>query len=402
LRLKTLRVTSGVSLRRKHGLACYTFDMLIGIEASRANKPAKTGVEWYAWHLIQGLKQATIDDKNSWILYTNALLHGGLETLPENWFEVRAAWPFPYGWTQLRLAWEMYRRPVDVLFLPGSTMPRVVPKKTVVTLHDVGFHKLPHLYKKRQIHIHEAAVREAVKRAARIVTVSEFSGRELVDLYGIDPSRIAITPLGVDHTLYHPIDNAEAIETRLLRYRIARPFFMAIGRLESKKNIALLVRAFTEFKTRRGIGDPHKLILIGIPGFGYEEIRKAIDASSVKTDILELGYVPETDIPPLLNAAEALIHPSWYEGFGLPPVQAMAAGCPVISSTAASLPEVIGADNAIFFPPDQTERLVAAMERIASETGLKDTLRAAGQKRAAIYTWEETVKATLPVLTAWE
>lgn len=375
--------------------------MLIGIEASRANKKTKTGVEWYAWHVIQEMKKLTTGDGNSWILYTNEILHGGLEALPDNWFEVRARWPLPYGWTQVRLSWELRRRPVDVLFLPGSTMPRIVPKKTVVTIHDIGFHRLPKLYKKRQVHIHERAMREAAKRAARIVTVSEFSGRDIAEAYNIDPSRIAITPNGVDHDLYRPMTDAAAVEDRLRRYRIPKPFFICIGRLEAKKNIANLVNAFTLFKSRRGVGDPHKLVLVGVPGFGYDEIRKAIDNSSVKSDILELGYVPELDLPALLNAAEALIHPSWYEGFGIPPVMAMASGCAVLSSNASCLPEIIGSENALFFPPDQIEAMVQAMEKLASESGVKERLRTAGIAQAAKYTWENTAKLTLPVLTAW-
>jgi glycosyltransferase involved in cell wall biosynthesis len=375
--------------------------MLIGIEASRANKPVKTGVEWYAWHVIQELKKLTSDDGNSWILYANRILKGGLEALPPNWFEVRAKWPLQYGWTQLRLSWELWRRPVDVAFFPGTTLPRFTPKKTVVTVHDIGFHRIPKLYKKRQVRIHEIAMHEARKRAARIVTVSEFSGREIAEAYGIDPSRIAITPNGVDHALYRPIADIAAIDERLRRYRIGKPFFIAIGRLEAKKNIAALVRAFTHFKTRRGIGDPHRLVLVGVPGFGYEEIRKAIDDSTVKSDIMELGYVPELDMPYLLNAAEALIHPSWYEGFGIPPVMAMASGCAVLSSNAASLPEVVGPDAGLFFPPDETEPMVEAMSRIADERGLKERLRSAGVTRAATFTWENTAKLTLPVLSSW-
>lgn len=376
--------------------------MLIGIEASRANKPIKTGVEWYAWHLIQELKRLAPEDEHSWILYTNQALSGGLEALPSHWYEVRARWPFRFGWTQFRLSWEMMRRPTDVFFLPGSTMPRVTPQKTVVTLHDVGFHQLPQLYKRRQVHIHEAAVREAKRRAARIITVSEFTGRELVEVYGIDPARIAITPLGVDHATYRRIDDATAIQERLTRLQIVRPFFVAIGRLEAKKNIPMLIRAFSIFKQRRGVGDPHQLVLVGVPGFGYDAIRRAIAESPARASIRELGYVAESDVPHVLNAAIALVHPSLYEGFGLPPVQAMACGCPVLSSTAASLPEVIGPDAALFFAPDRVEELATSMERLVSESGLAEQLRAAGVQRAAGYTWEQTARATLPVLTAWE
>jgi glycosyltransferase involved in cell wall biosynthesis len=334
-------------------------------------------------------------------LYTNAILQGGLETLPENWFEVRAKWPFPFGWTQFRMAWEMVQRHIDVLFLPGTTMPRVIPKKTVVTIHDMGFHHLPELYKKRQIHIHEIAVREAVKRAARIITVSEFTGRDLVQTYGADPSRIAITPLGVDHTLYRPITDAAMIDECLARHHVSRPFFMTVGRIEAKKNILSLIKAFTEFKTRRGIGDPHQLVLVGIPGFGYDAIKRAIAASTAKSDIIELGYVPETDKPLLLNAASALIHPSKYEGFGIPVLEAMACACPVLSSNAASLPEVAGEGNALFFSPDDTEALIAQMQTVVSDAETVTKLKAAGLTRAAGFTWEQTAKLTLPVLTAW-
>lgn len=374
--------------------------MTIGIEATRANKPQKTGVEWYAWHVIQELKRLTTTDGNSWILYSNAPLVNGLEMLPENWYEIRATWPFPYGWTQFRLSHELKKHKIDTLWMPGSTLPRYFPKNTVVTVHDIGFHRMPKLYKPRQVHIHEHAMKEIAKKAARILTVSEFSGREIAEAYNIDPKKIAITYCGVDHNTYHPIKDGNAVEARLRRYQIPSPFFVCVGRLEAKKNIVTLIKAFTQFKVRRGIGDPYKLVLIGIPGFGYEAIKREIANSTVKSDILELGYVPESDMPYILAGAEALIHPSWYEGFGIPPVQAMASGCPVVSSNAASLPEILG-DAAIYFSPDQTEDLTAVLTRITNEPGLKNDLRVKGVTQASKYTWKSTAEKTLPVLTRW-
>lgn len=374
--------------------------MLIGIEATRANKTAKTGVEWYAWHVIQELKNLTLNDGNSWVLYSNSPLSQGLEKLPENWYEMRLKWPLPFGWTQLRLSWDLRKRPVDVLWLPGSTLPRILPKKSVVTVHDVGFHHLPKLYKKRQVKVHEHAMKEIRKKATRIITVSEFSGRDIAEQYGIDPKKIAITYPGVDLALYKPVVDAAAVEERLARYRISTPYFINIGRQEAKKNIVTLVKAFTQFKTRRGVGDPHKLVLVGLPGYGYDEIKRAIADSSFKSDILELGYVPETDKPALLTAAQALIHPSFYEGFGIPPVEAMACGCPVISSNAASLPEVLG-DAAVYFSPHETEQLVSAMDRLAQDWQARQTMQAAGIERAQRFSWKATAEKTLPVLTQW-
>lgn len=379
---------------------CYHTPMLIGIEATRANKPAKTGVEWYAWHVIQELKKISLNDGNSWILYSNAILTGGLEVLPENWYEVRAKWPFAFGWTQLRLSYELRRRQLDVLWMPGTTLPRYTPKQTVVTAHDIGFHHFPKLYKPRQVHIHEHAMKEMKKRAARILTVSAYSGRELAEAYGIDQSKIAITYCGIDHELYRPITDREAIDERLRRYHITQPYFICVGRLEAKKNIVNLVKAFTAMKTRLGVGSPYRLVLVGTQGFGYEDITREIAMSPFKSEIMETGYIPEADMPYLLNGAEALIHPSWYEGFGIPPVQAMACGCPVISSNAASLPEVLG-EAAAYFAPSDYEQLADVMRNFVEDSAKKEAMSKLGLVQAAKYTWQKTAELTLPVLTRW-
>jgi glycosyltransferase involved in cell wall biosynthesis len=375
--------------------------MLIGIDASRANKPVKTGVEWYSWHLIQELKKLTVKDGHTWILYTNDPLKNELAELPENWYEVRAKWPPKRLWTQVRMSWEMWRRPIDVLFVPAHVLPPIRPDRNVVTVHDVGFRRLPKLYSKADIAYHEATTKSIAKCDARIITVSEFSGREIVELYKVKSERIAITYPGVDHDMYRPIADGAAIEAKLKEMHVPRPYFLYIGRLDAKKNVLNLVKAFDVFKTHRGVGDPTQLVLAGIPGNGFDEIKKAINGSAFKHQILQLGYVEEENVPYLLNGAEALVHVSWYEGFGFTPVQAMACGCPVVSSDVASLPEVIGAGNAVFVPPSQTDVISRALERIVSEPGLKEDLRQKGIARAARYTWRATAEATLPVLTQW-
>lgn len=374
--------------------------MLIGIEATRANKPLKTGVEWYAWHLIQELKAITSGGDQSWALYSDAPLTGGLEKLPSNWYEIRLPWPLRYGWTQTRLSWELRQRAPDVLWMPGSTLPRVVPPRTVATVHDVGFRRFPEMYKPYQVWIHDFAHREIAKKAARILTVSAFSGREMAETYGIDPAKIAVTPLGVDHDLYRPRRPEEGPAVCLERHRLTTPYILAVGRIEEKKNIAMLVRAFSEYKTRRGVGEPLRLVLAGLPGYRYDAVQAEIRRSAFRSDIVELGYVPEADMPCLLNAAAALVFPSRYEGFGLPPLQAMASGCPVLSSNAASLPEILG-DAAAFFSPDEPEQLVALLEKLTDDAAFSANLRAKGLARAKTYTWRRTAELTLAALTQW-
>ena len=372
--------------------------MLIGIDATRANKLQKTGVEWYAWNVIQELKKITVEDGHSWIVYANDPLRGGLESCPKNWFEKRLSWPFPYGWTQMRLSAEMMKKPADVLFFPGSTLSRKVGRRTVVTVHDVGFRRYPQIYKKRQVRIHHASMKDITRRADAILTVSEFSKREIVDAYQIDPSKIFVTLNGIDHQRYRPMEHRADIDERLDRYRLAKPYFITVGRLESKKNIVNLVRAFTLFKQRAGAGDPYALVLVGMPGFGYEEIKKEIVRSTARDLIFELGYVPESDLPALLNAADALIHPSWYEGFGIPPIQAMACGCPVISSSAGSLPEIIGDGNALFFPPHDANALANEMATLIQDRHFTEQLRTRGIEHSASFTWARTAKQTRDIL----
>jgi glycosyltransferase involved in cell wall biosynthesis len=374
--------------------------MLIGIDASRANKPQKTGVEWYSFNLIQALKKLTVNDGNTWILYTREPLSGGLEVLPENWYEVRAGWPPKRLWTQVRLAWEMFRRQPDVLFVPAHVLPRIRPEKSVVTVHDVGFHRFPKLYKQAQIRYHETSTRHVVHSEARIIVPSEFTGRELVDLYHADPSYIAITPLGIDHDHFKPADQSE-IDRALSLYHIPKPYIIFIGRLEAKKNVVGLVKAFNRFKEIRGLGDPTTLVLCGIPGFGYDAVKKEIAASPYKSQIMELGYLAEIDKPALLSGASACCQVTWYEGFGIPPLEAMACGCPVIASNTSSLPEVIGEGNALFVPPDGTDAFAQSLARLMEDKTFVQHLRERGIERAKEFTWERTAKETLPVLTQW-
>ena len=374
--------------------------MLIGIDASRANKPMKTGVEWYAFHLIQALKKLTVGDRHQWVLYTREPLTGALGELPENWYEVRAGWWPKYLWTQVRMSWEMWRRPMEVLFVPAHVLPPIRPEKGVVTIHDVGFRRFPQFFPWHQRLYHEWSTKRIVKSDDRVLTVSEFTARELVSLYGIDPRRIAITPLGIDHALYRPLP-PDDVRERLASLRIPQPYFLFVGRQDEKKNLVNLIKAFNLYKSERGVGDPTRLVLAGPAGYGAGAIQAAISASPHKDHILTLGHVKEEDVPYLLNGAKALVHVAWYEGFGLPPVQAMACGTPVIAADNSCLPGVIGEGNALFVRPASPDDMSRAMQRVDNESSLMQDLRSRGIRRAADYTWEACANATLPVLTEW-
>ncbi|MCE9586386.1 glycosyltransferase family 4 protein [Candidatus Uhrbacteria bacterium] len=374
--------------------------MLIGIEASRANRLQKTGVEWYAYRLIQAMKQDPMQDPHAWILYSNTALSMGLERMPTNWHERRLSWAPKYLWTQIRLSLEMLRKPPEVLFVPAHVLPRFAPKRSVVTVHDVGFHKYPELYKPRQVSYHEWSTKDIVKSGAKIITVSEFCKGEIMEGYNVPADRITVTPLGVDHATYKPAD-ASVITSTLARLQIPTPYVLFVGRLEAKKNILVLVDAFKRHKASRGVGDPLHLVLAGLPGEGFDAIGKAIADSGCAEFVHITGYLSEADKVALLSGALAYVQPSFYEGFGLPPLEAMACGSPVISSNAASLPEVVGEGNALFFDPLDPEALRAHLETILDQSETRDRLRTAGLAWAPRFRWDKTARQTLQTLTTW-
>ncbi|HJV32834.1 MAG TPA: glycosyltransferase family 1 protein, partial [Patescibacteria group bacterium] len=338
---------------------------LIGIDASRANAHERTGTEWYSYHLIQALKKLPVPGLE-FMLYSKKFLRDGLEEFPPGWDGKILPWKLGRFWNQARLSWELWRHPVDLFFQPTHTLPLFRPKRIVTTLHDIGFERLPHLYRKAELRYHRASANLAVKRADRILTVSEFSRREIIERYKLPPERVVATPLAVDGARYRPDIPEEAKDAVLAKYRLSRPFIVYAGRLEEKKNIVNLVHAFSIFKGWRGVGDPVKLLLVGAPGFGIERIRKEIADRKMGEHVVMPGYVPEDDMPAIVACARMLVLPSWYEGFGLPILQAQACGTPVLAADAGSMPEV-GGSAALYAKPEAPEQLAHAMKTLTDE-----------------------------------
>jgi glycosyltransferase involved in cell wall biosynthesis len=366
---------------------------LIGIDASRANARERTGTEWYSYYLIQALKKIQVPGLE-YVLYSKKFLWDGLEEFPEGWQGKILYWRSQRFWNQFRLSYELWKHPVDLFFQPTHTLPIFPPKRSVTTLHDIGFERLPKLYRPAELRYHRYSAKLAVKRANRILTVSEFSKREIVERYKLSPDRVTVTPLAVDPARYHPAIPEEAQEAVLSKYRLSRPFLIYVGRVEEKKNIVNLIHAFALFKSRRGIGDPVKLLLVGSPGFGIERIRKEIAASKLENFVVMPGYVPESELPALISAARLLLLPSWYEGFGLPILQAQACGTPVIAAEAGSMPEVGG--NAALYPnPGAPEEIAQAMKTLMDESATWERCRTLGFENVARFSWDKTARLTM-------
>ncbi len=381
--------------------------MIIGIDASRANHEQKTGVEWYAFFLIQELKKI-ISSNIQVVLYSEVPLQGELAELPPNWSSKVLSWPPKRFWTQIRMSYEMLVNPPDVLFVPAHVFPFFHPKKTVMTVHDVAAIRFPQSYNWFERLYSTWSAKYAVQKLWRVIVPSEFTKTELISSFTVLPlvggGKEGVSPLNEKiRVVHHGFDTEfkqKKSDTEIVRvlkkYNIQKPFILSIGRLEEKKNTVRIIQAFQMWKEFYH-HDEFQLLLIGKFGYGGEKVQKAIEESPVQKDILHPGYVEQEDIPALFQAAEIFLFPSLYEGFGIPVLEAFASVVPVITSKNNSTEEIAG-DAAILVHPEDTDDMVGALEDLQKEKKLRDSLIENGKKRMENFSWEKCARETVDIL----
>jgi alpha-1,3-rhamnosyl/mannosyltransferase len=381
---------------------------ILAIDASSANKDQRSGVEWYAFHLIQAMKTRALAEGERVVLFSPTPLVGPLGELPAGWESKVLKWWLPMGWMKGRVGWELLRHAPSVFFVPAQGLP-LFGKNLVATIHDIGFRHVPMMYDPKQRRVLERTTRTAVRRSKRIFAVSEFTKREVVDGFPgtLVPlaDRIDVVPNAVNADVYKRLDQPDGtkvpgkdVASVLQKHRLGRHFFLYVGRMDAKKNVKTLIRAFELFKQGRGTGDPFELVLVGSPGYKFFEIKQYVEHSPSKSSIRYLGYLPDDESAALMNAATAFAFPSWYEGFGVPPLEAAACGCPLIVSDISAHREVL-ADAAIFVAPGEPENWAAAMrEVVTGGSGAKEANGAKGFARVAAYSWEKSADVVLEAL----
>jgi glycosyltransferase involved in cell wall biosynthesis len=364
--------------------------MRIGIDAT-ALPPQPVGAANYIVNLTQAL--LSVDPTNDYVIFVKPL-HAALFAEQGRSQAIRvplATRILRIAWEQAALPWLAQQHKLDVLHSPHYTMPFAARCATVVTFHDLTFFLYPEMHLLYKRLFFRAMIPWSARRANALIAISQSTRADILRqlkpilekvftvLYGIAPC-------------FHPVENSQALEI-CRRYNLSKPFILYVGNLEPRKNLPILVRAFAQVVQG---GLPHSLVLAGSRGWKDTEVFSTIQALDLTSRVCFPGYVPQQELPALYSAADLFVYPSLYEGFGLPVLEAMACGVPVITSSVSSMPEITG-DAGILVNPRDVDGLAEQMRRILTDRARRDRLAYAGMERAKSFSWERAARETLSV-----
>jgi len=372
--------------------------MTIGFDGSRAFGNKRTGTENYSYQLLKAL--AKIDHNNSYIVYVRKLPTVNYK-LPTNFLIKKISWP--RLWTQGGLAVQTFKDDLDVLFVPSHTLPiiRRPGLKTVMTVHDLGAEYLPKMHQLKQQLYLKYITKYQLRSATKLIAVSKATKEDLIKKVGVDEKKISVVYEGVGQEKFkYQISN---IKTDPLVNGLI-PFFLSVGTIQPRKNLARLIQAFSLFVDRYSLGSDEKrktknefnLAIVGSKGWDSDRIYELPKKLGIEGRVKFLGYVPDEKMPALYSNALALVFPSLFEGFGLPILEAQASGCPVITSNISSMPEVAG-KGAILVDPMSTSDIVKGMNDILNKE-VRNKLIKDGYENIKRFSWEKAARETMEVL----
>jgi glycosyltransferase involved in cell wall biosynthesis len=271
-------------------------------------------------------------------------------------------------------------------------LPKLTRARSVFTIHDTAYLRFPEYHLPRNRRYLRVMMPRFLRRADRIIAVSESTRRDALRFYRLDPEKIEVIPEGVDARFRPNLDPATVSRVRI-RYGLPERFVLCVGTIEPRKNLPTLLEAYAALRPRH---EDVGLVIAGAKGWLYERFFDRLRSLGLEREVVLTGFVPDEDMPALLDAAEVFAFPSEFEGFGLPPLEAMASGTPVVCSNAASLPEVVG-DAGLLLPPRDVGAWVEALGRVLDDGHLRAGLRDRGLERARRFGWDAAARKTLDV-----
>lgn len=351
------------------------------------------GNESYAVNLIEALAQ--IDSVNNYTLYVTTA--EARDRFHQRWtnFKVHTTLPHtPLIRIPLTLSAELRKHPVDVLHVQ-FTAPPFCPCPVVVSVHDLSFEHLPQTFLRRSRTQLRLTVRHSARRADRILTLSEHTRGDVIKTYKIDPAKVVAIPLAAP-AHFGPVTDDKELQRVRHNYGIDGDYVLSVGSIQPRKNLVRLINAYASLRGIHSGNSFPKLVIVGKKGWLYDETLRALEETGVKDSIVLTGYVPEPDLPALYSGALCFVYPSYFEGFGLPPLEAMKCGAPVVVGDATSLPEVVG-DAGLKVDPFDVSAIAGAIGEVISNSELRRELRVKGLKRAEMFDWQNTARQTLQV-----
>ena len=351
------------------------------------------GNETYAINLIEAL--AEIDQTNFYTLYVTK--RDAIDRFANRWpnFAVKQTLPHtPLIRIPLTLSRELRRNPVDVLHVQ-YTAPPFAPCPIVTTIHDLAFEHLPETFNRRSWMQLRLTVRRTARQAAQIITVSEYSRQDISETYKIPYERITVTPEAASEKFF-PVTDETELKTIQEIYGIKRDYIFSLCSIQPRKNLIRLIEAYSVLRKSAADVKLPQLVLAGKRGWLDNETLRAAQEESVVGDIVLTGYVADEHLNALYSGATCFVYPSYFEGFGLPILEAMKCGTPVVAGNRTSIPEVAG-EAALLFDPLDTKSLVEALQLLLADPEYRAALSLKGLQRANAFSWKTTARLTLEV-----
>lgn len=295
-------------------------------------------------------------------------------------------------WEQTTLPGLARRSRLDILHSLHYTRPVFLPCKSVVTFHDMTFFLFPHLHTRPKRLFFPAAMRMSARRSQALIADSENTRRDAMRILNLPGEKITTVLCGIGPE-FRPIGDTEALEACRRRYNLPKSFILYVGTVEPRKNLPMLLKAYARLAAAEA---QIPLVIVGRRGWMYEEVYELVETLQISERVLFTGYIPAEDLPMVYNLTEFFVYPSLYEGFGFPPLEAMACGAPVITTAISSMQDQVGAAG-LLTPPGDEQALFEAMRRLVQDDGLRRGLSEKGILHATRFSWPNTARDTLRV-----
>jgi glycosyltransferase involved in cell wall biosynthesis len=368
--------------------------MKITFDAHPLVEKFKSGIGMYEYNIIKSLIDMFPEDSyyyNFFSVSDTIDKINELKYFDKGFSKIHVCDKLSYGtykaiWNLIPLKYQrFFNYKSDISHFFNYMLPPGVHGKKIITVYDMVYKAYPEVVRFKTKTMLNLGLKKSIKNSDKIITISEFSKSEIIKYFPECEDKIDIVYCGVDYDLFRPISNEQAITNVKNKYGITGQYLLYLGTLEPRKNIERLIEAYS--KILKDVSDPPTLVISGGKGWMYDTIFEKVNELNISSNIIFTGYIDKHHIPILLSGAVAFIFPSLYEGFGLPVLEAMACGTPVITSNLSSLPEVVG-DAAILVDPYSVEAICEAIIKVTIDEALRESLSKKGIDRSKLFSWD--------------